>query len=328
MGRIKIFLIIFSIFLLGTLNSYSSEGLNIPSTDTADEALLGFFDLRDRETFIQVTNVDTDEEHTVHIQIFNVANNCNENNFFDFYTPGDSHVYNIRNIQTNDGNPSGVVLPAGAYGVFVVYKTGEDLDGDFDFIANMRLLDNNGYEYRTNMQGIVEDGSRSNQDCATFNFNTNGGITLSDIIVIPEKDLNLFGGGTDEFEIDNILEIWAAFDVDIYDLNEVPFSCRNVIFSCVNEDNPLLESLLEESGDASVASFEYGINNSIPHSKGGELLCPGNTISEGFVRINKIGQGNINLGFISFVGLNNGNGRGSLDSFWINDLTGEFCGTF
>lgn len=90
----------------------------------------------------------------------------------------------------------------------------------------------------------------------------------------------------------------------------------------------MLEALLEESGDASVASFEYGINNAIPHSKGGELLCPGNTISEGFVRINKIGQGDTNLGLISFVGLNNGNGRGSMDSFWVNDLTGDFCSMF
>jgi len=122
MGMLRTLLISLSILLLGAFNSYSSVGLNVPTTDNADEVLLGFFDLRDRETFIQVTNVDTDEEHTVHIQIFNVANNCNENDFFDFYTAGDTHVYNMRDIQTNDGNPSGVVLPAGAYGVVVAYK--------------------------------------------------------------------------------------------------------------------------------------------------------------------------------------------------------------
>ena len=39
------------------------------------------------------------------------------------------------------------------------------------------------------------------------------------------------------------------------------------------------------SGDsANVASFEYGINDAIPHSRGGELLCPGNNIAEGFER--------------------------------------------
>ena len=75
------------------------------------------------------------------------------------------------------------------------------------------------------------------------------------------------------------------------------------------------------SGDASVASFEYGINNAIPHSRGGELLCPGNTISEGFVTLNRINDRAAN--FVGFIGLNTGNGRGSMDSFWYrNDDVG------
>jgi len=131
--------------------------------------------------------------------------------------------------------------------------------------------------------------------------------------------------GTDSEEIRaaNVVNIWASFDVDIFDLNETPFSCRNVIFSCVDQDNPLLEALLEESGDASVASFEYGINNAIPHSKGGELLCPGNVISEGFVLLDLIARGSdTEQEFMFFVGLNNGNGRGSFDSMWYE--RGEF----
>ena len=94
-----------------------------------------------------------------------------------------------------------------------------------------------------------------------------------------------------------------------------------MIFSCVDEDNPLLEALLEEvaQGDddddsANVASFEYGINNVIPHSKGGELLCPGNVISEGFVRLEYLAKGDETDDETTvFVGLNNGNGRGSID---------------
>ena len=78
---------------------------------------------------------------------------------------------------------------------------------------------------------------------------------------------------------------------------------------------------------ASVASFEYGINNAIPHSKGGELLCPGNTISEGFVRLKQIGLGSIDIALIGYVGLNNGNGRGSIDSFFTQNcaLGGSDC---
>jgi len=108
-----------------------------------------------------------------------------------------------------------------------------------------------------------------------------------------------------------------AVDIDILNENEVIFSCRNVIFACTDQDNPLLEELLETVGDASVASFEYGINNAIPHSRGGELLCPGNIISEGFVTISPFITRTNN--FIGFIGLNSGNSRGSMDSWWYKN---------
>jgi len=55
------------------------------------------------------------------------------------------------------------------------------------------VLDNNGYEYRTNLQGEDEDRSFPCEsgladNFATFNFNTKSGVTLSDIIVIPFHD--------------------------------------------------------------------------------------------------------------------------------------------
>ena len=90
-----------------------------------------------------------------------------------------------------------------------------------------------------------------------------------------------------------------------------------MIFACTDQDNPLYEALLEESGDASVASFEYGINNAVPHSRGGELLCPGNVISNGFVTLDLLSDPFSN--FVGYVGLNNGNGRGSMDSFWYSN---------
>lgn len=94
-----------------------------------------------------------------------------------------------------------------------------------------------------------------------------------------------------------------------------------------------MEELLENAETASVASFEYGINNAIPHSKGGELLCPGNTIDEGFVKLTPLDipleviNRNQSKPFISFsfpffvgyIGLNSGNSRGSFDSFWVNN---------
>lgn len=46
----------------------------------------------------------------------------------DVYTSKDTHTYNLRDIVTNDGNSSGVVLPAKAYGIIVATYV---IAGDF-----------------------------------------------------------------------------------------------------------------------------------------------------------------------------------------------------
>ena len=289
-------------------------GFSLVETDSVGDSdtLIFFFDLRDRESFIQLTNIDPDAA-TVHIQIWDVSNNCNENDFFDTYTPADTHTYNMRNILTNDGNPSGVVLPEGAYGFVTTIVE----NGFRALVGNFRVVDNAGYEYRTNaVNGFAEYGGWAAFDPnLTFNYNTSGNVTLSDVIGIP---FDLMHNAVEEIFVANLTDTYAPFDIDIYDLNEVPFSCRNVIFACTDQDNPLYEALLEESGDASVASFEYGINDAIPHSRGGELLCPNNVVSEGFVTLNLINDPFTN--FIGYIGLNNGNGRGSMDSFSYSNV--------
>jgi hypothetical protein len=268
--------------------------ISTPETDNnEDAALFYFFDLRERETFIQLTFSDplgTGLDATAHVQIFDVGNNCNENDFFDGYTINDTHVYNMRDIQTNDGNPSGVVLPEGSYGIVAItLRFPTMLDEDIFAFGNLRIIDNNGYEYRTNAQHLFSIGNGPPPVLPelfySFNFNQKGGVSLSDVV-----GLTIFFVATENilgFEIvaEPVQGIFSPFDVDIVDNNETIFSCRDIIFSCVNEDNPLLEELLSIAEIASVASFEYGINNAIPHSKGGELLCPGNNISEGVVKL-------------------------------------------
>ena len=302
-----IFLLI-TLFLSGSI-SYAGNP-SIPDTDRGDNfTLFSFFDLRERESFVQVTNTAS-LAGTVHVQIFDVGNNCNENNFFDNYTGNDTHVYNLRDIQTNDGNPSGIVLPEGAYGIvsiITVSAVGGGFSETVPLIGNFRIVDNNGYEYRTNSinPGARDFGFWLNESI-TFNYNTKGGITLSDIVGVA------FAIQQEVF-LDISNNLFFAADVDILNEDEVVFSCRNVIFACTDQGNPLNESLLEQVGNASVASFEYGINNAIPHSKGGELLCPGNIISDGFVTLNLLGDFSF-FNFFGFVGLNNGDGRGSMDS--------------
>ena len=321
------------------LNFAETDGTNLESVfEVGGFGLFYIFDLRDRETFIQLTYPDGDASGLparAHIQIFDVSNNCNENDFFDDYTINDTHIYNMRDIQTNDGNPSGVVLPDGAYGIVAITIFGvaggspEALAGAF---GNVRILDNNGYEYRTNAQAIFAQFpfgvEANNQFFYSFNFNQQGGVSLADVFGVTLFPVELEGFGV-EYTALPVQGLYSPFDIDIYDLNEVPFSCRDIIFSCVDENNPLLEEVLSVAASANVASFEYGINNVIPHSKGGELLCPGNTITDGIVVLRPEGyvEAAFNIWdsispivefpyFIGFVGLNNGNGRGSMDAFW------------
>jgi len=244
LSKIKIILFVFSFVFLSAVQGFSGSSFDAVNTDTSDQTLFGFFDLRERETFIQVTNVDTSPAgNIVHIQIYDVSNNCNENNFFDLYTPNDTHIYNLRDIKTNDGNDSGVVLPDGAYGVFVAY--GAD-NPQQELIGNLRILDNHGYEYRNNLQGTDRNrGNSTFEEFATFNFSPKGGVTLSDVVLIAieEKD------STQDADLANILDRWVTVDVNIFDINENAFSCRKVIMACINQDSPLYETLLEEAAN-------------------------------------------------------------------------------
>jgi len=340
------------ILLIPASTSFAGIGENfggIIESDHPSFIAAAPFDLRDRESYVQITNVETTNQN-LHIQIYNVGNLCNENNFFDLFTPNDTHTYNLRDILTNDGNPSGVVLPDDAYGIVFVsaplpllVPLGEPLETPL--IGNIRMLDNSGYEYRTNLATnpffMADIELLNDLRSLTFNFNSEAGIILSDVIGISLSFADFVGDDDDdgapgnliniEATLDNVLETFIALDVDIINNNEVLFSCRDVVFSCVDENNPLAEEILvlaSQGGiptrsSASVARFEYGINNAIPHSKGGELLCPGNVISEGTVLLTPESSGEQTTNFYGFVGLNNGNGRGTMDSMFFPALIFE-----
>ncbi len=329
-------LIILSVFLPLVMIFTASCNRIFSESDADTFQLVSFYDLRDRDSFVQITNT-SGLPNMIHVQVFDVGNNCNENNFFDNLTGNDTHVYNLSDIQTNDGNPAGFVLPDGAYGIVVItavsntdFPGNTTISRDAELIANFRVIDNNGYEYRTNALGIASwpefifTPPQPGPPEFYLNYNNQNGVELSDVVGFTLDDAGLETGTNifiDEVLSADIVNINALIDVDILDLDENIFSCRNVIFACTDQDNPLLEELLEQSGGASVASFEYGINNAIPHSKGGELLCPGNTIEEGIIRLRLLAEPEGNgFAFGVFLGLNNGNGRGSMDSFWNPNL--------
>jgi hypothetical protein len=244
----------------------------IAETDSINFQLFSFYDLRDRESFVQVTN--TGSAATVHVQVFDVSNLCNENNFNDTYTANDSHVYNMRDIQTNDASPSGVEMPDNAYGfvvVTVVPGNGQPTDTNGLIIGNFRVIDSAGYEYRSNSQGFQPHGINGSKYVA--NFNSAGGINKSDIVGITVNNL-LSGAVTAGSSV--------TFDTFIFNNNEVEFSCSDTTFSCTEN------------------TFEYGINGAIPHSRDKALACPSNNISEGFVKFIVLNTGT--------------NSRGSMDS--------------
>jgi len=327
MSKTKILTLVFSFLILGSINSFAGFGIQVNETDNGENfSLFAFYDLRDRESFLQITNTFSGPAR-VHVQIFNVGNLCNENNFFDEYTGNDTHVYNMRDILTNDTNPSGVDLPEDAYGIVafstVVAPNNFFIEGAL--VGNFRVLDNAGFEYRTNMVGITSSESFISFADYTANFNQQGGVSFSDIVgLILQRTESSTG---DEWDASDILNTFIVADVDIIDNSEVLLSCRDVIFACIKPDDAIVDELFAISegtngfvgqNGASVASFEYGINNTIPHSKGGELLCPGNVIGEGILNltIQGIAPDNQRTAFPAFIGLNNGNGRGSMDSLW------------
>ena len=201
------------------------DDLPIPETDSAKFVQVSFFDLRQRESYVQVTNT-SDSSKILHVQIFDVSNDCNENNFFDDYTPKDTHVYNMRNILTNDGDDSGVQLSDGAYGIVVIYSVqseGGPIDPGEELVGNFRIIDDLGYEYRTNSQAFFTAGGtppQNSQRFFTFNFNSAAGASFSDVVGVNM----IFDNGANEFTV-NPLEVGLTLDVDIYNNAEVPFSC-------------------------------------------------------------------------------------------------------
>ena len=69
---------------------------------------------------------------------------------------------------------------------------------------------------------------------------------------------------------------------------------------------------------------EWDINEAIPSSRGARNICPNNTTSAGTIFLNEeqsnTGSGMLdNNAFVMFVGLNDGNGRGSFDSAWAGE---------
>ena len=271
-------------------------GIETPITDIAADRLVGYWDLRDRDTYFQVTNTSSGPV-TIHIQIYNAGNSCAEFDYFDTLTPRDTHIYNVASLDRNNGAPLAAPDLTGGNGIIGVSVSPQG-DNDNVLTGNFRIIDNAGYEYRTNMAGEGHNGYSGIQK---INFNNVDGSTLADLVVITYYEDN-----------DTIYPTLSIWDPVIYDQNENPISCPPVLTGCFSNIDELF--FFDTFGFTN-NRLNVGINQAVTNSKGAPSLCLG-TDTVGHLELYRefidapFEQGD--EGAI-FIGLNNGSSTGSMD---------------
>jgi len=147
-SKIPMKLVILSLvlFLAGLTYTveYSVAGHGVVQPDQASEINVGYWDQRDRQSFLQTTNTSASAQF-VHVQVFNFADPnfptlCNEFNFFDSYTGFDSHVYDLSNLTRNNGAALAPPDFSDGFGVISVITSGASIGNDV-LISVVRLID-------------------------------------------------------------------------------------------------------------------------------------------------------------------------------------------
>ncbi len=313
----------------------------IPDTDFAGGFQVYFpYDKRNRQSFIQVTNIRSSDRF-IHVQVFNDnSEDCNENSFWDTLTGKDTNVYDLDDpfVQA-DPDAFGFVV------VTVVTGIGStEIFIDDMLIGNFRIIDDAGFEYRSNSAAIFFTGKNPDliTDVYTFNFNDVENADQSDVFGIAVDNAltgNVDAGGAiaaifagniftgDEFfTYDSILEFNDA---------EIPFDCDALAFIC-GDPNETLFDVLQILGldiPSNRIAFEFGINPALPSVTAEENICdapfgtgfvvmPLTLIVSGLFSADDIANADNNIDgesqafFVGYTGLNDGDGTGSMDTWW------------
>ena len=300
-------LLFFITTVLYPLKGYTCFPIPVQNTDLIlDQQLTAPYDLRDRKSYIQVTNDGNISSSTrIHIQIFQHDRECTELNFFDTLTANDTVVYDLDNLIRNDGSEVPISLLEDSYGYVVISTDTNGVLSAPSLIGNFRIIDDTGYEYRSNAIG---NANGCTTDIAVsrrlLNFNTVDGAMYADVIGYAYEREN-FTSST----VTNIEEGFS-FDIFVYDMDEEPLSCDRRTFACGNVMN-------------------YGINEDYKNSRGGPLLCPGGGLADpngGYILFDNrnypMPPGFVTLGDLvkyGFIGINNGDGTGSMDSWIVHE---------
>ena len=276
----------------------TDQATSILNTSFISTQLTSPYDLRNRQSYIQITNTHSTSVE-IHIQIFQHDRDCTELDFFDELTPNDTVIYDFDNIVKNNGSSVPVNLQDDSSGYVVVTITNTQ-GRNRGIIGNFRIIDQLGnYEYRSNMAAelIGSSCNTSIDNSLRANFNTIDQTMYADVI----------GYGYEKTSLTTATNIEQGynFDIFVFDLDEEPLSCDTKNFACGNIMN-------------------YGINEDYTNSISEDLLCPGGGLANpngGFISF----ENGVNLDsdddslqdvFIGFIGINNNNGTGSMDA-WI-----------
>ena len=299
---VLILLIILLLSSLNTLNGYSAPFYPNIETEKSSFQLFYYWDLRNRDSSFQVFNT-SNTGIRVHVQVF-MANStvhpCEDIDFVDEFTPFDTHIYQLKNLIRNNGTPLppdfGVSNNTFGFAVVtVVSATGLEPVMNPVLQGSFRIVDNSGYEYRANPAGVSSTSSPT--DHYSFNFDTLGSSTFSDVVGIPiirvGSGFGIVQGGQN---------IFAKFDLFIVDEDENDLSCSPAIFTC------------------SASGLNKGINNTIRNTKDNSRIC-NTSQNTGLMRFEPplFSGGGPGLTqaefFVGFIGLNDGANIGSMDSF-------------
>lgn len=269
----------------------------VPNAISENNRLVGYWDLRDRETFFQVTNTSPNPIR-IHIQIFDVdqsptsAGECFEFDYFDTLTPEDTHVYNISSLDRNNGIPLSAPNLEGGHGIIAISHVelaSNDFNSDEVLTGNTRIVDVTGYEYRVNMSWQSDDST--SEDEYHIQFNDAGATIFADLVVMAFDDDGI-----------NIVPLAKIYEVELFDAFENPISCPSIALGCGFID--------EDASNPFIANINVGINQAITNSRGGPSVCAGND-TVGF--LNEFERVGSNPEFtLLLIGLNNGAGLGGM----------------
>ena len=73
-----------------------------PSSNPGAQSITYWTQMGNRSTEVQVTNHSSSLSVVLHIQLY--LDDCTEFDFFDTFTPNDTHIYDLSNIVSNDGS--------------------------------------------------------------------------------------------------------------------------------------------------------------------------------------------------------------------------------